>query len=76
MPPSAFSHCLSATGGGTLAFGVVVEPEMMYTPLIPSKTGRSFEKWLKVGQFFKRNGRRSIPYIWSYSHVLCVSLSD
>ncbi|PKI31317.1 hypothetical protein CRG98_048292 [Punica granatum] len=38
VAPLAFSHCLSATGRGTLAFGAAVEPEMKYTPLIPSKS--------------------------------------
>ncbi|OWM82444.1 hypothetical protein CDL15_Pgr002018 [Punica granatum] len=41
VTPSAFSHCLDGglEGGGTLVLGEVLEPGMVYTPLVPSKCG-------------------------------------
>ncbi|XP_022883569.1 aspartic proteinase-like protein 2 isoform X2 [Olea europaea var. sylvestris] len=37
VTPNAFSHCLKggSRGGGTLVLGQVVEPNMVYTPLVP-----------------------------------------
>lgn len=37
VTPNAFSHCLKggSQGGGTLVLGQVVEPNMVYTPLVP-----------------------------------------
>ncbi|KAK9068595.1 hypothetical protein SSX86_012710 [Deinandra increscens subsp. villosa] len=39
VAPDAFSHCLvgSGAGGGILALGQIIEPSMVYTPLIPSQ---------------------------------------
>ncbi|KAI3826436.1 hypothetical protein L1987_00484 [Smallanthus sonchifolius] len=39
VAPDAFSHCLvgSGAGGGILVLGQIVEPNMVYTPLIPSQ---------------------------------------
>ncbi|KAI3793798.1 hypothetical protein L1987_36420 [Smallanthus sonchifolius] len=39
IAPDAFSHCLigSDKGGGILVFGQIVEPNMVYTPLIQSQ---------------------------------------
>ncbi|XP_068651956.1 aspartic proteinase 36-like isoform X2 [Aristolochia californica] len=38
LAPNAFSHCLKGTenGGGILVLGEVVEPGIVYTPLVPS----------------------------------------
>ncbi|KAE8727667.1 hypothetical protein F3Y22_tig00005406pilonHSYRG00068 [Hibiscus syriacus] len=38
VAPRTFSHCLKGSdgGGGILVFGEVVEPNMSYTPLVPS----------------------------------------
>ncbi|XP_071690396.1 aspartic proteinase 36-like [Rutidosis leptorrhynchoides] len=37
--PDAFSHCLvgNGAGGGILVLGQIIEPTMVYTPLIPSQ---------------------------------------
>ncbi|XP_017253489.1 aspartic proteinase 36 isoform X1 [Daucus carota subsp. sativus] len=37
--PDAFSHCLRGgdNGGGILVFGQIVEPNLVYTPLVPSQ---------------------------------------
>ncbi|KAI4383769.1 hypothetical protein MLD38_009571 [Melastoma candidum] len=37
VAPRAFSHCLrgDGDGGGLLVFGEIVEPNMVYTPLVP-----------------------------------------
>ncbi|KVI00122.1 Aspartic peptidase [Cynara cardunculus var. scolymus] len=39
IAPDAFSHCLvgNGGGGGILVLGQIVEPNMVYTPLIPSQ---------------------------------------
>lgn len=39
LTPAAFSHCLRGddNGGGILVFGSIVEPGMVYTPLVPSQ---------------------------------------
>ncbi|KAH6814684.1 Eukaryotic aspartyl protease family protein [Perilla frutescens var. frutescens] len=39
ITPNAFSHCLNGGtgGGGILVLGQIVEPNMVYTPLIPSQ---------------------------------------
>ena len=39
VAPDAFSHCLvgDGAGGGILVLGQIVEPNMVYTPLIPSQ---------------------------------------
>ncbi|XP_063936199.1 aspartic proteinase 36 [Daucus carota subsp. sativus] len=39
ITPDAFSHCLKGgeTGGGILVFGQIVEPNLVYTPLVPSQ---------------------------------------
>ncbi|XP_031488793.1 aspartic proteinase 36-like [Nymphaea colorata] len=38
LAPKAFSHCLrgSQSGGGILVLGKVVDPSIVYTPLVPS----------------------------------------
>ncbi|PPR89417.1 hypothetical protein GOBAR_AA31276 [Gossypium barbadense] len=38
VTPRAFSHCLKGNddGGGILVLGEIVEPDMVYTPLVPS----------------------------------------
>ncbi|KAL0390598.1 UNVERIFIED_CONTAM: Aspartic proteinase-like protein 2 [Sesamum calycinum] len=38
--PSAFSHCLKGEngGGGILVLGQIVEPNLVYTPLVPSQS--------------------------------------
>lgn len=37
--PNVFSHCLRGddVGGGILVFGEIVEPNIVYTPLVPSQ---------------------------------------
>lgn len=39
LAPNAFSHCLkgSNSGGGILVLGEIVEPNIVYTPLVPSQ---------------------------------------
>lgn len=39
MAPRVFSHCLRGKngGGGILVFGEILEPNMVYTPLVPSQ---------------------------------------
>ncbi|KAK8336188.1 hypothetical protein V6Z12_A09G102800 [Gossypium hirsutum] len=39
ITPKVFSHCLkgSNSGGGILVFGEILEPNMVYTPLVPSQ---------------------------------------
>lgn len=39
IAPPAFSHCLRGdeNGGGVLVFGSIVEPGIVYTPLVPSQ---------------------------------------
>lgn len=38
ITPAAFSHCLRGddNGGGVLVLGSIVEPGIVYTPLVPS----------------------------------------
>lgn len=39
ITPDAFSHCLKGgeSGGGILVFGQIVEPNLVYSPLVPSQ---------------------------------------
>ncbi|XP_074276036.1 aspartic proteinase 36-like isoform X1 [Silene latifolia] len=39
VAPAAFSHCLRGdeNGGGVLVFGSIVDPGIVYTPLVPSQ---------------------------------------
>ncbi|KAK1426253.1 hypothetical protein QVD17_14923 [Tagetes erecta] len=39
VAPDAFSHCLvgSGAGGGILVLGQIIEPSIVYTPLVPSQ---------------------------------------
>ena len=39
ITPNAFSHCLNGGngGGGILVLGQIVEPNLVYTPLVPSQ---------------------------------------
>lgn len=39
ITPHAFSHCLRGEngGGGILVLGQIVEPNIVYTPLVPSQ---------------------------------------
>lgn len=39
VAPRAFSHCLKGSdgGGGILVLGEIVEPNMVYSPLVPSQ---------------------------------------
>ncbi|XP_071721323.1 aspartic proteinase 36-like [Rutidosis leptorrhynchoides] len=39
VSPDSFSHCLvgNGAGGGILVLGQIIEPNMVYTPLIPSQ---------------------------------------
>lgn len=39
IAPKVFSHCLRGddTGGGILVLGEIVEPNIVYSPLIPSQ---------------------------------------
>ncbi|KAL6967117.1 hypothetical protein U1Q18_032921 [Sarracenia purpurea var. burkii] len=39
ISPNAFSHCLSGSngGGGILVLGEIVEPNIVYSPLVPSQ---------------------------------------
>ncbi|XP_022752630.1 aspartic proteinase-like protein 2 [Durio zibethinus] len=39
ITPRVFSHCLKGNngGGGILVFGEILEPNMVYTPLVPSQ---------------------------------------
>ncbi|KAE8733077.1 hypothetical protein F3Y22_tig00001644pilonHSYRG00579 [Hibiscus syriacus] len=39
VAPKVFSHCLKGNngGGGILVFGEILEPNMVYTPLVPSQ---------------------------------------
>lgn len=39
VTPNAFSHCLKggSSGGGILVLGQIVEPNIVYTPIVPSK---------------------------------------
>ena len=41
MAPRVFSHCLrgDSSGGGTLVLGQVVEPNIIYSPLVPIQYG-------------------------------------
>ncbi|WOL15252.1 aspartic proteinase-like protein 2 [Canna indica] len=40
VTPRAFSHCLSGSdsGGGILVLGEIIEPGIVYTPLVPSQS--------------------------------------
>ncbi|KAL8092482.1 aspartic proteinase 36-like [Apium graveolens] len=40
IAPDSFSHCLKGgdSGGGILVFGQIEEPNLVYTPLLPSRT--------------------------------------
>ncbi|KAF3678105.1 hypothetical protein T459_28728 [Capsicum annuum] len=42
--PHVFSHCLRGSngGGGILVFGQIVEPTLVYTPLVPSHLSKVF----------------------------------
>lgn len=46
LAPKVFSHCLKgdAAGGGILVLGEIVEPSMVYSPLVPSQYVASLEK--------------------------------
>lgn len=39
VAPKAFSHCLRGdeAGGGILVLGEILEPNIVYTPLVPSQ---------------------------------------
>jgi len=39
IAPRVFSHCLKGdnSGGGVLVLGEIVEPNIVYTPLVPSQ---------------------------------------
>lgn len=39
ITPRVFSHCLKGddAGGGILVLGEIVEPNIVYTPLVPSQ---------------------------------------
>ena len=39
ITPRVFSHCLKGNngGGGILVFGEILEPNVVYTPLVPSQ---------------------------------------
>jgi hypothetical protein len=39
VAPKAFSHCLRGdeAGGGILVLGEIIEPNIVYTPLVPSQ---------------------------------------
>ena len=39
LAPKVFSHCLKGddSGGGILVLGEIVEPNVVYTPLVPSQ---------------------------------------
>lgn len=39
VAPNAFSHCFigSDSGGGILVLGDIVEPNIVYSPLVPSQ---------------------------------------
>lgn len=39
ITPKVFSHCLKGddAGGGVLVLGEIVEPNIVYTPLVPSQ---------------------------------------
>lgn len=39
IAPKVFSHCLKGddSGGGILVLGEIVEPNVVYTPLVPSQ---------------------------------------
>ena len=39
ITPKVFSHCLKGdgNGGGILVLGEILEPSIVYTPLVPSK---------------------------------------
>jgi len=39
ITPRVFSHCLKGddSGGGILVLGEIVEPNIVYTPLVPSQ---------------------------------------
>lgn len=45
VTPNVFSHCLkgSNSGGGILVLGQIVEPSIVYTPLVPSQYVFSFQ---------------------------------
>ncbi|WCJ41677.1 Eukaryotic aspartyl protease family protein [Euphorbia peplus] len=40
ITPNVFSHCLKGddSGGGILVLGEIIEPNIVYTPLVPSQT--------------------------------------
>ncbi|CAH9140034.1 unnamed protein product [Cuscuta epithymum] len=38
--PSIFSHCFKRTGGGSFVLGQVVQPNIMYTPMVPGANYR------------------------------------
>lgn len=44
ITPRVFSHCLKGegNGGGILVLGEILEPTIVYTPLVPSKYGPTF----------------------------------
>lgn len=44
IAPKVFSHCLKGddSGGGILVLGEIVEPNVVYTPLVPSQYVFSF----------------------------------
>ena len=47
ITPNAFSHCLKGRngGGGVLVLGEIVEPNIVYSPLVPSQ----YVSYLLVG---------------------------
>ncbi|KAM7257755.1 hypothetical protein ACFE04_013496 [Oxalis oulophora] len=37
LTPKMFSHCLRGSGGGTMVLGKIIEPNIVYTPLVPDQ---------------------------------------
>lgn len=52
LTPKVFSHCLRGgpIGGGTLVFGEIMEPNIVYTPLIPSRLVHLLDNSFNSGQ--------------------------
>lgn len=60
IAPRVFSHCLKGdnSGGGVLVLGEIVEPNIVYSPLVPSQYVHLLEYMLRFNFFI------SIIYLW------------
>lgn len=70
ITPNAFSHCLNGGtgGGGILVLGQIVEPNLVYTPLVPSQYVSSCSTTFKTSHFFDLSF-----FVWKTFNLSCAN---